>query len=731
MRKKIDLTVAITTHTEGLILHKTMMSIFEALDRVEESGYGYEIVIHVDNGDNATINYLDRYKSDKRIRIFQNSFGDTGSSRNFAANKARGDMIAFMDGDDLISPNWFLEALKLVKKSKKDIIVHPEAILTFGMDQPNILTIQRNSRLPKEEATILASGNLWCSVSLARRSVFISTPYRRLGIGYGHEDWIFNIDTIQKNIPHRIAGNTVLFYRRSENSRLSSGNNDGVVIPAMDLFDLKQMATVPTPEMDERLNRAEAEQDEDQVKKKWTARRVYKGIRNNKYLNFFITPVAKFMLWTMGRLPKDDSQIGSFKTIVPDWVIKEWVAANHIEPLLYPYKQLLIDATLYEADAQSLIGEAFCRLAKMVKKKPDYVFIVPWVVRGGADKVLFNYIEALKEKHPEWHFAVISTLPVKNTWADKLPDCVDFIDYGNVAAELWSDEARDELMSRLIVQLQCNKLHIINSDFGYLWIKKHKKLIEAEYRLDVSIFAWGYIEGSNFEAVESYANPRLFDIYSAVRYIFTDNQNMKDYLIDVNAFDEKKIKVLYQPIKDMEVVSPHEELVEEGKIKILWAGRVTSVKMPELVAEIGKRLDENKVTISVYGEIDKTVNKDIFDDIPALKYYGVYNGFESLPISEYDLLLYTSLSDGMPNVVLEAAAAGIPILASNDGGVGEFVQNEKTGILVEDYKNPKEYIERINEISKNPKKLSKLAKSAQRLLNKRHSWQAFLDIIID
>jgi len=38
--------------------------------------------------------------------------------------------------------------------------------------------------------------------------------------------------------------------------------------------------------------------------------------------------------------------------------------------------------------------------------------------------------------------------------------------------------------------------------------------------------------------------------------------------------------------------------------------------------------------------------------------------------------------DGLPNVILEAAAAGLPVVASDVGGIGEFVCNEVTGLLV-------------------------------------------------
>ena len=51
-------------------------------------------------------------------------------------------------------------------------------------------------------------------------------------------------------------------------------------------------------------------------------------------------------------------------------------------------------------------------------------------------------------------------------------------------------------------------------------------------------------------------------------------------------------------------------------------------------------------------------------------------------LASFDLFLQLSTEEGLSLTILEAAAAGVPVVASSVGGTPEIIENGKTGTLV-------------------------------------------------
>ena len=77
----------------------------------------------------------------------------------------------------------------------------------------------------------------------------------------------------------------------------------------------------------------------------------------------------------------------------------------------------------------------------------------------------------------------------------------------------------------------------------------------------------------------------------------------------------------------------------------------------------------------------------------------------------FDVAVQTSTSEGLPNAVLEAAAAGLPIVATNVGGTAEIIDSDDRGILIRPG-DPRELAAALLRLAGDPKLRKRLGDAA-------------------
>ena len=101
----------------------------------------------------------------------------------------------------------------------------------------------------------------------------------------------------------------------------------------------------------------------------------------------------------------------------------------------------------------------------------------------------------------------------------------------------------------------------------------------------------------------------------------------------------------------------------------------------------------------------------------------VYSVMEQL-----DLLLVPSKDEASPRVILEAFAAGLPVIAFRRGGIPEILEDGRTGILCE---NPAEMAERAIELLRGDRRrLCALSQAARETWNDRFRLEAWQQLMI-
>ena len=91
----------------------------------------------------------------------------------------------------------------------------------------------------------------------------------------------------------------------------------------------------------------------------------------------------------------------------------------------------------------------------------------------------------------------------------------------------------------------------------------------------------------------------------------------------------------------------------------------------------------------------------------------------------FDVFLLTSNHEGMPNVVLEAMAAGKPVIATDVAGVHELIEDGVTGIVLP-RKRPLLMARRLVELLRNPELRKEMGRAAQQRVRQHFSFDAMV-----
>jgi glycosyltransferase involved in cell wall biosynthesis len=91
-----------------------------------------------------------------------------------------------------------------------------------------------------------------------------------------------------------------------------------------------------------------------------------------------------------------------------------------------------------------------------------------------------------------------------------------------------------------------------------------------------------------------------------------------------------------------------------------------------------------------------------------------------------DVFVLPSRWEGMPNVVLEAMAAGLPIVATEVEGTAELLAENQTGLLVPPH-SPTALAEAVETLLRDSKQAQSMKQSAQQLVSKRFTWNRVIE----
>jgi glycosyltransferase involved in cell wall biosynthesis len=354
---------------------------------------------------------------------------------------------------------------------------------------------------------------------------------------------------------------------------------------------------------------------------------------------------------------------------LPDWAIAEMKIQAEYEPLLFPSSQRLPDFEFYRIPHEyEAPGRAYARLYAAAATTPvDHLIFVPWLKIGGADRAALLHARVMSEILGK-RVLVVATERGDSPWAEHLTPGVRFLAAGEELSVL-DEAAQAQVLARLVLQLAPESLHVIHSVQAWRTVRLYGLALRQSTRLFASAFCDDITaEGERISAARLHAR----DSAPHLAALFTDCSSYAERLAEDTGIALERIRVLPLPVE-----VPAEQWqasLAASPVRVLWASRLDRQKRPDLLAAIAAA--NRDVHFDVYGTpvmgADDTALQALHE-AGNVTLHGAYAGFDSLPWREATAFLYTSEWDGLPNVLLEAAARGIPIVAPVVGGIPELL----------------------------------------------------------
>ena len=246
-----------------------------------------------------------------------------------------------------------------------------------------------------------------------------------------------------------------------------------------------------------------------------------------------------------------------------------------------------------------------------------------------------------------------------------------------------------------------------------------------------------YRRGAAVPIKNSFFNRYLFG--SVLTNVITNSQDIRNKIFQKNPgiIDERKVSIIYNGV-DPDLWNKQEASGGENKKQKLIlgnAGRLVEQKGQKYLIEIAKHLKENQTGFVLYiagsGELEKSLKQDCIKN--KLENEIVFLDFvEDMPdfLEGLDIYLSTSIHEGSSHVIIEAMAAGKPVIAFDISSMPELVENNETGYLVP-FADTQLFAEKIVFLKNNRTELDNFAANARKRVQSMFDYSKNMRQIIE
>jgi glycosyltransferase involved in cell wall biosynthesis len=203
---------------------------------------------------------------------------------------------------------------------------------------------------------------------------------------------------------------------------------------------------------------------------------------------------------------------------------------------------------------------------------------------------------------------------------------------------------------------------------------------------------------------------RIESALTRLGHVVAPSQAMADFMVS-HGFPERLVHVIPYGMELGEngVHAEHDGLVAGVAANLeYWKG------IDVLLA--AARLAQSPVRLEIYGVGSEQAELErLADGLDAH-----FNGFVQDPLAGLDVLVQPSRADNLPLAILEAMAAGLPVIGTRVGGIPELVIDGETGLLVAP-DQPDELAAALDSLAADPERRAELGRRGRERVQEHFS----------
>jgi glycosyltransferase involved in cell wall biosynthesis len=170
--------------------------------------------------------------------------------------------------------------------------------------------------------------------------------------------------------------------------------------------------------------------------------------------------------------------------------------------------------------------------------------------------------------------------------------------------------------------------------------------------------------------------------------------------------------------------------VPQDSFLVMAVGRLVEKKGFTHLVEAAARTGGVRVVIAGEGDLRASLEAQVrATGAPVTLVGALPRDLVAAALGEADVVVVPSVVDGagnvdgLPNVLLEAMAAGRPLVASRVAGIPQVIEDGRNGLLVPE-KDPRALAEALRRLLREPDTRARLGQEARRTAVQRLSWAA-------